>query len=161
MPIALIVNGNTYNYPVAGEDPQWGDEASAWAEAVTDTLASLAGSDDILTTDATISNNISVETDVNGLLFNTATIRSAVINYAIRRTSTLNPSGVIENGLIELVYDNNASSGNKWLMTIHSNGNAQVSLSITDAGQVQYKSSDIDSAGYNGTITFNAKVFNQ
>ena len=42
MSIPLIINGVTYNYPTSG-DSNWGDEASLWANAVTNTVFPKAG----------------------------------------------------------------------------------------------------------------------
>jgi hypothetical protein len=161
MPVVLIVNGNSYNYPTSGEDPQWGEVAAAWAEAVTNQLASISNGDDILPTEVDILNNVAVATDISGLFLNPSTVRSAEINYNIRRTSTTNTSGKAESGNITAVYDNNATAGNKWLMRQDANGTAGVSFSITDAGQFQYTSTDIGSGSYAGTISFSAKVKNQ
>lgn len=42
MSIALVVNGNTYNYPEVG-DANWGQEATDWASAVTSGMLQKAG----------------------------------------------------------------------------------------------------------------------
>lgn len=89
MPIPLTVNGNTYNYPVAGEDPNWGKEASDWALEVTNVLASVLGDGDILEDNFPIINNANVYTDISKLNFNPNVVRSALISYVIHRTFDL------------------------------------------------------------------------
>lgn len=155
MPIALTVNGVTYQYPIAGEDPNWGNDASDWAQAITDVVNLFVGPGDILDTPGVINNNISSLTDVNFLLFDSSTVRAANVDYTIYRTSTTNPSGFAETGTVFIVFDD---SLNSWSFSQRAVGNSGVTLSITNAGQFQYTSSDIGSAGYSGTIRFRAKA---
>jgi hypothetical protein len=153
----LIVNGKTFNYPEQGEDPIWGEDATAWAEEVTNVLDDLVSAGDIFQTEFTIVNNQSTSADVNGLLLDTSVVRSAVIDYSIYRVSTSNPSGNVENGTIFAVYDNSASSGNKWIISQEKNGEAGVTLDIDDDGQFTYTSTDIGAAGYSGSMKFKSR----
>lgn len=162
MAVNLTVNNTVFAYPTPGDEPGWGEAATSWAEEVTDVLGSLLGPDDILETSATINNNVASATNIPGLLFNTASARGAVIEYSVYRVSTANPSGNSETGIMTLIYDAGASAGNKWTMTIGNiAGESGVSFSVTDAGQVQYVSTDIDSAGYSGVIKFKARATQQ
>jgi hypothetical protein len=159
MSVELIVNNIPYLYPSDGQPPGWGEQATEWAQGVTDVLNDLLAPNDILETSFTIQNNIAVATNIAGLQFNTAQVRSATIHYSIYRTSTLNPSGKAESGTMEITFDNAGSSGNKWALTVYgTTGNSGVNFSITDLGQFQYTSTDIDSAGYSGTMRFQAKT---
>lgn len=161
MSIVLLVNGTAYPYPNPGEDPNWGQGATDWAGAVTEALNTLLAPGDILQTTFSIDNNIALATNINGLVFDPGTVRAANIDYAIYRTSTLNPSGNAETGIIHLIYDDSASAGSKWKFSQSIDGASGVSLSITDAGQVQYTSSDIGTAGYSGTIKFRARTLSK
>lgn len=158
MSTKLVVNGNTYNYPDPGENPNWGEQAAEWAEAVTIALASIINPGDILENTFSISNNLSIAANVNGLIFDSSLVRSSLVSYNIYRISTSTQSGNTESGNIYLNYDDNASSGNKWSFSQIRNGSAGVALSILDNGQVQYKTTDIGSLGYSGSITFSAKT---
>lgn len=158
MPKTLVINGTAYQYPIPGEDPNWGDDGTGWAEAVTDALATLLGAGDILQTTFTITNNISVADNVNGLLFDPGVTRAANIDYSIYRISNTNPSGYAETGTIYIIYDTSASVGNKWQLSQRTTGNSGVTFSITDSGQIQYKSNDIGTTGYSGTMKFRAKA---
>lgn len=155
---SLTVNNTTFQYPDPGSDPGWGQDATDWATEVTNVLASLVSSDDILQTSYTINNNVSSATDVNRLFFNPATVRAANIQYSVYRISSSNPSGNVESGTIYLNYDNAAALGSKWSFTQQKNGDAGVVFSITDAGQIQYVSTDIGTSGYSGVIKFTAKT---
>lgn len=160
MPRPLTLNGNTYQYPEAGDDPNWGQDASDLMADVVDSLNNLVGSGDILESTFSISNNISVATDITGLLFDTGTTRTADISYNVYRVSTSTQSGYSESGKIIATYDNNATAGSKWLLSCQG-GLAGLVLTITDAGQMQYMSNDIGSPGYTGLITFSAKILSQ
>ena len=155
----LTLNGKTFNYPEQGEDPLWGEDSTAWAQEVTDTLNDLSSPGDILQTTFTVGNNTSG--DVIGLLLDTGTVRSAVVNYSVYRISDTNPSGKAEEGEMHLVYDSSAGAGQKWLLSIEKTGNSGVTFNIDDDGQVTYVSSDIGSLGYSGSMRFRAKALNQ
>lgn len=157
--ITLTINGIPYNYPEPGEDPAWGQDATGWAQAVTEALSTLVSEGDILDSVFTVQNNINVFSNINGLFFDPASIRSAEITYNIYRVSSTTASGKAETGTILIVYDDSAAADNKWLMSQTSVGTAGVALSINDTGQFQYISSDIGSTDYSGTINFRAKVF--
>lgn len=158
LPKTLIVNNTPYNYPTSGDEPGWGGDATGWAEEVTGALNDLLGPNDILETAFNIENNQTVETDITGLAFNTASVRSAVIDYSLFRISNDNPSGFTETGSIKIAYDNNSG----WLISQGAiAGNSGVLLSITPTGQFQYTSTDIGSLNYTGTMKFRAKTLQQ
>lgn len=159
--LQLTIAGTTFDYPESGEDPNWANGAgpTEWAQAVTDALATLIGPGDILSTTFTIDNNISVATNVNGLIFDSGTIRAANISYAVYRTSTATPSGNSETGTMLLTFDDSAASGSQWQLSQGTvNGSAGIAFSVTDAGQIKYISSDINATGYVGTMKFSAKA---
>lgn len=157
MAVSIVIAGTTYNFPESGESPNWGPEATDTIVAMAAALSSLISPGDILQTTFTIDNNISVATNVNGLLFDSGTVRAANIQYAIYRTSTANPAGNAETGLIKIIFDDDATVGEKWKLSQDKDGDAGVVLSMGDDGQMTYISTDIDSVGYVGTITFTAK----
>lgn len=156
MSTPLVVNGTLYNYPTSGEDPNWSEEASGWAQSVTDVLGTLLAPGDILETTFSIANNISVAANVNGLIFDSGTNRSATVTYSVYRTSVDNPSGHAESGTIQVVYDDDAPVNEKWSMMQEKNGAAGIVFNITDGGQFQYRSTDLGAAGYSGVIQFKA-----
>lgn len=161
MPKTLTVNNTDFLYPIAGEDPGWGEEATGWAEEVTDVLSDLQTPGDIL--QSTFGIPLSGSGDVNGLLLGTSVVRSAKIDYSLYRISTASPSGTVETGTMIAVYDNAAGSGSKWILTHQYQGNAYVTFDITDAGQVTYVSDagPHSAPGYSGIMKFRAKALNQ
>jgi hypothetical protein len=165
MPIELVVNNISYEYPISGDSPGWGQAATDWATEVTFVLNNLKGPNDILQTSFSspaFANNQVTPADIVGLSFNTGQVRAAFIQYSIYRTSTANPSGNAEAGMLIAVYDNLAGSGSKWSLTAGPiSGNSGVTFSMTDAGQLQYTSSDIGATGYSAVMKFSAKALNQ
>lgn len=162
MAVDLTVNNTTHAFPEPGDSPGWGDAVTGWAEDVTVVLDTLLGSNDIALTSANLLNNQASAINVAGLSFNTGAVRAATVVYSIYRISSTNPSGKAESGEIRLVYDNAASSGNKWSLTQGNIvGNAGVIFTITDAGQVQYTSTDIGSTSYSGAMKFRAATLPQ
>lgn len=159
MPKTLIVNNTPYQYPKSGDEPGWGGEATGWAEAVTNVLSDLLGPNDILETAFNVANNQATFVDVTGCFFNAASVRAAEITYSVSRSSTATPSGKVETGTIQLIYDGGApgwsiSQGNIL-------GDAGVQFQITSGGQLQYKSSNISALNYVGTMKFRAKTLQQ
>lgn len=162
MPQTLIVNNIPFEYPVPGDEPGWGQPASDWAAEVTDVLNDLLGPNDITQTAFTIVNNVAVMSDIVGLVFDTGQVRSALIEYSIYRVSTASPSGNAESGVLNLVYDNSAAPGSRWLIAVgFQNGNSGVTFSVTDNGQVQYQSTNIGVPGYSGLMKFRARTLTQ
>lgn len=154
----LIINNIPFEYPDKGDEPGWGQDATAWAEEVTRSLTDLIGPDDILQTAFNIANNQVAFADVTGLAFNAASVRSSVIEYAVYRVSDANPSGNTETGEMRLVYDNNLG----WALSIGNIvGNSGVNFDITGTGQVQYTSTDIGALNYQGVMKFTAKSLQQ
>lgn len=170
MPITLTVNNIPFSYPVPGDSPGWGQGATGWATEVTTVLNDLLSPDDIIQTSFALSNNVSSFTNIAGLSFNTGTVRSALIEYSIYRTYVVSstPFDLAEAGQMLVVYQSLASPGSKWQMVIGPQvGSSGVTFTINDAGQIQYKSNNLNAAPYNGTgattgvIHFRAKTLNQ
>lgn len=156
----LTVNNNTYAYPAAGDDPGWGAEATGWAVEVTTVLSNIQGVDDIAETTFNVANNVASVTDITGLVFNPSTVRSAVIDYSIYRTTS--SAELAEKGTVELIYKNGGTIGSKWSIgRVFFGDDAGIIITMTDGGQAQYVSTNIAGTGYSGAIKFEAKVTQQ
>jgi hypothetical protein len=159
VPVDVTINNQVISYPVSGDPPGWGEGATQAIVEIADVLTELLGPNDISQTTFSVANNISVFTTVNGLDFDPGEVRAAEVQYSIYRISDSNPSGNAEAGTIKLVYDNDAATNSKWIWSVGPiAGNSGVTFNVTDAGQFQYKTTDIGSVGYSGTMTFRAKA---
>ena len=156
----LTVNNSVFAYPDPGDEPGWGEGASGWAAEVTDVLANVQGPDDISQTTFNIANNQTSSTDVTGLVFSTATVRSALVDYSIYIVTSSNEKA--EKGQLELIYKNGATVGQKWSIgQVFFGDDSGVRFTMTDAGQIQYTSSNIAGTSYVGTMHFEAKAIQQ
>ena len=149
MPIPLVVAGTTYNYPIPGEDPGWGEDGTAWAQAVTSVLNNLFGPGDILETTSSILDNQVLPADVTNLLFSSSVTRAANVDYVVTRVA---PSNATQSGILFINFDVASST---WQLTQTTEGHAGISFSILATGQVQYTSSSLGSAGI---IKFKART---
>ena len=88
MSIKLQVGTETYDYPETG-DSNYGEEATAWAEAITEALKSVFGPADIPTTETTLTGidngNGTVTGNITGLVFDTSFVQEIEIKGIIKR----------------------------------------------------------------------------
>jgi hypothetical protein len=98
----------------------------------------------------TVANNQSSFANITDLAFNPANIRSATIEYAIYRSTSL--SQLAQAGELRIVYNTGL---NKWFFSdSYAGQNAGVEFNVTNAGQIQYKSSLISGGSYAGTLKY-------
>lgn len=156
MATTVTINGTTYQIPSQGDSPPWGDELSDLLLALVNVANNSTGTGDILTTSFNIANNQSAAANVTGLSFDTGTVRSAIIQYSLYRTSNVSESS--EGGFIYVTYKSTAGT---WELAQSYAGTSGVTFTITNGGQVQYTSSDIGATAYSGKMKFQAKAFLQ
>lgn len=157
MATTFTINGTTYNFPTQGDDPPWGDEVVQLITAMVNTLNTLSGTGDILTTNFTVGNNVSSSTNVTGLNFDPTVVRSALISYSIYRSSNT-PTELSESGMIYVTYKSTAGT---WEIAQNYAGNSGMNFTMTNGGQIQYTSTNIGSGAYVGKMKFSAKAFTQ
>jgi hypothetical protein len=152
MAVNLTVKGVTYRYPVT-QDENWGKNASDWAIAVTDALGTASVEGDLPPPDAaqaSIQNNQASPVNVTDLIFDSATVRSAVVHYYVYRKH--GATEVMETGILNLKYVNS-----DWTFSQESQGDdTGVSLDITSGGQVQYTSTNLAGSPYTGVMKYRA-----
>ena len=135
----LTVNGNVYEFPEQGTDPQWGEELSSWAEEVTGIINELVSIEDIPLTTFTLTNNQTTFADINGLSFNPESLRSARVTLDVYISSS--DTELQESFAIMIGYKNIAE---EFKMSISTQGdNSGVTLSVTENGQLQYKTTNV------------------
>ena len=155
--IRVNIGGTLYEVPEPGESPNWGREATDTIVALADVLNTLFTDGDILTTRYTINNNASVYENVNGLLFNSNQVTSAIVTYSVNRSVT--GTMITEYGGLYLNYKEDAPLGEKWALSrVIYSGDAGIVFQCTDLGQVIYSTTDLAGLDYSGEIIFSAKV---
>lgn len=151
----LTIAGTTYNYPSVGDPPNWGEEATDWAEAVTNTLTSVIGPGDILQSTFLPANNQVAPANVTGLLFDTSVVRAAIIEYSIYRTT--NSNEIVECGSMYLAYKSTAAT---FELARTYAGDGGMTFTVNGSGQLQYTSSNLAGSSYSGKMKYRARALN-
>lgn len=162
--MTIIIQGTSITFPETGNSPIWSEAVIQFAAAVELALSGLTSVGDLGKEyfPLTAAHNPVSNLTVTGFNFDSSTIRSVFASYSIyRNTTTGSPTTVAETGTMKLVYNPTNAVGNKWEISIDRVGNAQATLSITDAGQVQITTTTIPGTGHTGQVGFLATVLNQ
>jgi len=134
----LTVNSTVFEYPTTG-GYNWGEESSAWAEAVTEVLNTLSGPQDVQTTEANLL--ISGSGNVSGLTFNASLVQQISIKAVVTRTFTdATPTRT------EAFNFTGAYNGSSFVMSYDSvpvGLDVLVAFDIDNTGQVNYVSTAI------------------
>lgn len=140
----LIVRGQEFNYPDPGREPGWGEDATEWANAVTEAIGILISGGDIPKAQATLTTNTIVPDAVNNLAFVSAQTRQADVMYVIKRGS------LQENGRLTLSFETSS-----WLITREFSGDdVGVVFTVSPTGQVLYTLNN--TPALNATMYFRA-----
>jgi len=135
----LQVGNDIFEYPQQGTGEGHGEDATAWAEAVTESLANFLGPNDILLTTANLANNVTSEQVIPGLSFNTGQVQHINVEFLIVRTFNLGADTVVESGKVYGNYD-----GSDFRISIESTGDSTgVEIDVNASGQFVYTSSDL------------------
>ena len=131
----LQIGNQTFEYPSQG-DSNWGEEASAWAEAVTEALATVQGPEDILLTEALLTNGSSG--NVSGLSFDTSVVQQVLVEgLIVRKYLDATPTEA------EAFVATGAYNGTTFYLSVESTGNdSGVVLDIDNSGQFTYQASN-------------------
>jgi len=153
----LIIRDEVFDYPDTG-DSNYGEEASNWAEAVTDVLSEITGPGDIPSSEYVLSG-----TDVNGfiegtiqkLVFDTSYVQSIDVTGFFRKTYT---SGgyKIENFRMEGVYN---LSTNQFIVSIYYVGDdTKTELDINPSGLGTFRYDNEGGTVASVSIKYSAKT---
>jgi hypothetical protein len=137
--INLSVGGVTYSYPTRN-DELWSNGATSWAQAVTNQLQVVSVTGDIApNTLVNLTNNQSSPANISNLSFNPISIRSAIVEYYIQRTKS--GEELSESGHLYLIYRDLDTTWEIAQVGVNADTTG-ITLSVTNAGQVQYTSTD-------------------
>lgn len=93
------------------------------------------------------------------LSFSTSIVRGAFIRYALNRKT--DSTEVSEEGSIQIVYNASNPTSSKWEVTRDSIGDASITFTVTDVGQVQFSTTTISGANHAGKIFYTAQAMLQ
>lgn len=157
MSIPITILGTTIEFPESGQSPDWAPAVIDFALAVEAALnaAGIGGFDvppQLVPIDA---DNPGTNININPLAFPTSAVRAAFIRYTVFRTTNTNT--VYEMGTLNVVYSPANPVGNKWEITREYTGDAKITFTITDTGQVQFSTAAIAGLNHQGQISFAAQ----
>jgi hypothetical protein len=160
MSTIITIQGTVIAFPTSGEPQNWSEPVVDFATAVEGALAGIVGPADIAPQLLDIS-AFNPGTDINlpNLAFSTSVVRGAFIRYAVYRTTST--TTVAEAGYITIVYNPTNPSGFNWETANTHVGDAQVSITVTDTGQVQISTAALSGINHSGTCTYAAQALLQ
>lgn len=156
----ITIGGNVISFPSSGEPADWSQPIIDFATDVQNALSGVVGPSDISPQSYDIStfNGVSNQ-NIPALTFSTSTVRSAVIQYAVYRTT--NTSNAVESGMLTIYFNTNNGTGQKWEMVREYQGDGLTTFSISDAGQVQFSNTTLSGSSHSGKLSFSAKCLLQ
>jgi hypothetical protein len=133
----LQVGDDTFDYPITGTN-NYGEEASSWAEAVSEALTEVKGPGDISTTETLLVNGTTGF--VSGLQFDTAFVQRIVVEGIITREYTVASGKSRE---VEEFEVKGAYNGTEFNISLDYTGDdTEVDLFMV-GGQFKYTSADV------------------
>ncbi len=157
----LTFGSTIVDVPVSADSPNWAPAVTQAFEAISETLATVAGPFDVPAQSQSIdsSNPGTPNTDIAALTFPISNVRAVSIPYAIYRTTS--SVTAYETGTIIAIYSAANSIGNKWEISQDLIGDGKIAFNITDLGQVQFTATTLAGTGHVGKIIFSAKAILQ
>lgn len=161
MAIQLIVKGTVIELPSSGQSPNWSSGIIQAIQALTAAVNAVTGTYDVAPQVQNIdANNNSTNVTITNLSFPISEVRSATILYAVHRiTEDSGPADgqeVAEGGTITVVYNASNPTNNKWEIIRNYAGNANITFSITDTGQLRFSTTALTGINHEGTLSFRA-----
>lgn len=103
-----------------------------------------------------LANNQSAPANITGLLFDPGTIGVFLVDYRVyRKTTDTGATELAEGGALRGIYSPVAGT---WELTQDRGGDAGITFSVTNAGQIQYTSSNIAGTPASSYIRFKART---
>jgi len=148
----LQIGSQTFEYPETG-DNNWSEEATGWAEAVTEVLETVQGPQDILKTEASLVNGSSG--NISGLIFDTGSVQQVIVKGYLKRIYTVisgKPTEV-ESIVIEGAYNGSVFN----IAPEYVGDDVGVEIDVDNSGQFTYVAEDKTDTD-TLTIVFEAKA---
>lgn len=160
MPI-ITVKGTTINLPSSGSSPNWSPAIIEAFQALADAVNLFTGTFDVAPQTISIDAfNPGVDIAIDNLVFPPSDVRAATVYYTIYRKTEDSgpPDGVelAEAGTLEIVYNNSRPSTQKWEVGRSGEGDAEITFSVSDLGQISFTSETLTGINHTGILSFRA-----
>lgn len=147
MPKQLTLDCCTFNFPIQGDTPGWGEDLTDWATKVTQLLNATCGSGSISLRERTIVNS-ACSCTLSCLIFPPTTVSSFEVTYVVVRgndyLAACSTTNISETGKMFGVFDENCGGCSAWEFSIEATGCAGVTFDIcSGSGQITYTSTNL------------------
>lgn len=162
MSVQINIQGTIVNFPSSGESPSWAPAVVEFAQLVEGAITVAVGPYDVPSQTYNIDAFNTGGTDIPNLTFDNTVVRSARITISTYRTNTSPSTTLAETQDISVTYNPGNPTNNKWeIARVRSGGNALITFSISDAGQVSFVTQSSGVGTHTGILSFSAKTLEQ
>jgi hypothetical protein len=156
----LVINGTAIDFPDSGTDPNWAEAVIQFATQTQNALEKIGLPSDVSPQTLIISaDNPGTNVPISSLAFSILTVRAVFVKYAVYRTTST--STVYEAGELVAVYNPNGSLGSLWELQREFVGNADITFTMTDAGQIEFSTTALSGLNHYGILSFSASTLTQ
>lgn len=159
MSVEITIQGTPVTFPTSGSSPDWAPALVQFAQLVEAALAGVAGSFDVAPQAQTIDAQNPDTAEIASLSFPTSDVRAAFIPYAVYRDTATQT--VTEGGELFIVYNETGPTNNKWSISQRRTGDASITFSISDVGQVSFTTTEVTGGTHVGVISFSGRAILQ
>jgi hypothetical protein len=157
----LTIKGTNVTIPTSGGSPNWASGIVSALEALTNAVNAVTGTYDVAPQTQNIdANNGSSNVALTNLVFPPSEVRAATIFYSVYRitedSGANDDQEVAEGGMLNIVYNASNPVSNKWEVTRDYAGDASITFSVTDTGQVQFTTTSLTGINHTGIVSFRA-----
>lgn len=166
MAIKITVKGTPIEIPDSGSSPNWAPGIIDAIRALADAIEGLSGTYDVSPQAHSISlYPANSNVPAPNLIFPIDDVRSVTIFYSVfRKTedivsgSTVVQEGqeLTESGTLQITYNSSNAVGSKWSIQREYVGDANISFSVTDLGQVLFTTLAMTGENHQGFISYRA-----
>lgn len=157
----IIIKGTPIQLPDSAASPNWSPAIIEAFQAIADAVNAVTATYDVAPQVQNIdANNSSTNVDINNLTFPSADVRAATVYYSVYRATEDSgpPDGqeVAEAGTVEIVFNDANPITQKWEIVRMFEGDASITFSVTDLGQIQFSTSPLTGTNHTGIVTYRA-----
>lgn len=159
----ITIKGTTIDIPASGASPNWSPAIIEAFQLLADAVNAFTGTFDVAPQTLTIdSYNPGVNIPIDNLVFPPSDVRAVSVFYTVYRQTDntsliiLDGINVAETGTLELVYNSSRPSTKKWEMGRMGEGDADITFSVTDLGQIQFTTNTVNGINHVGIISYRA-----
>lgn len=154
MSVPVTINGTIINFPSSGDSPNWAPAVIQFAQEVAAALAFTVGPFNVPPQIFVMTSNANSNVTLPNLAFPPSNVQGAVITYAVFRQTTL--TTVSETGELFINFNPTFPVNGKWAISRDYVGDAQMTFTVLDVGQLQFSSALLSGLNHTGTIVYQA-----